>query len=102
LQASLVSRLRIASHTDPEGLTTIELAGSFRNPSIGEVKRAVEKAQIAGSRIRVDLGELVLVDRNSLQVLVSLLQDNVELINCPHYIQPWIERPLDAKAGGDF
>jgi len=40
--------------------------------------------------VAVDLSEVTLVDRSCLQFLAA--RQDIKLINCPEYIQPWICR----------
>ena len=43
-------------------------------------------------RVVIDLGEVTLVDRPSLQFLAEQAREDIKLINCPEYIEPWISR----------
>ena len=43
-------------------------------------------------QIVIDLGEVTLVDRPSLQFLAAQAREDITLINCPEYIEPWITR----------
>jgi hypothetical protein len=43
-------------------------------------------------RIELDLGEVTLLDRHSVAFLAEQSHDDVSLINCPAYIEPWISR----------
>jgi hypothetical protein len=60
--------------------------------SLGELRRAIEKARKAHKEIAIDLSEVTLLDRHSLLFLVSLCLEDVRLINCPEYLAPWFER----------
>ena len=39
-----------------------------------------------------DMSEVMLVDRPSLQFLAAQAREDIKLINCPEYIEPWISR----------
>ena len=41
-------------------------------------------------RIELDLGEVTLLDRHCVAFLAEQSRDDVRLINCPVYIEPWI------------
>jgi hypothetical protein len=40
----------------------------------------------------IDLSEVTLLDKPSLQFLAAQTREDVTLTNCPEYIQPWIYR----------
>lgn len=60
----------------------------------GELRRAIGKARRMHKQIVIDLGEVTLVDRPSVQFLAEQSRDDIKLINCPEYLQPWIYREL--------
>jgi len=84
--------LRIATLQDPAGLVTLAIAGKCNGGCLGELRRAIDKARRMQRQIVIDMSEVTLVDRPSLQFLAAQARDNVTLINCPAYIEPWIER----------
>ena len=77
---------------DIAGAVTLTLAGKCNGGSLGELRRAIDKARRLQKRIVIDLGEVTLVDRPSLQFLAEQARDDIKLINCPEYIEPWISR----------
>lgn len=84
--------VKIATQLDPSGPVTLTLAGKCNGGSLGELRRAIDKARRMQREIVIDLGEVTLVDRPSLQFLAAQLRDDIKLINCPEYIEPWISR----------
>jgi hypothetical protein len=66
--------------------------GKLIGGSLGELRRAIEKARRTHKDIAIDLSEVTLLDRHSLSFLVSQSGENVRLINCPEYLAPWVER----------
>ena len=87
--------VRIAAHHD-NGRVTLAIAGKCNGGCIGELRRAIEKARRLHKQIIIDMSEITLVDRPSLQFLAAQARDNVTLINCPAYIEPWIAREENA------
>lgn len=77
---------------DPSGPVTLTLAGKCSGGSLGELRRAIEKAKRMQRQIVIDLSEVTLVDRPSLQYLAEQARDHVTLVNCPEYLEPWIGR----------
>jgi hypothetical protein len=84
--------VKIATQLDPAGPVTLTLAGKCNGGSLGELRRAIDKARRLQKQIVIDLGEVTLVDRPSLQFLAAQARDDIKLINCPEYIVPWISR----------
>jgi ABC-type transporter Mla MlaB component len=82
--------IKFATRLDPAAPITLLLAGKCSGGCLGELRRAIEKARRTQKQIIIDMSEVTLVDRPSLQFLAEQVRDNVVLINCPAYIQPWI------------
>ena len=74
------------------GDATLSLAGKFNGTSLGELRRAIERARRSHKRVVIDLSEVTLLDKPSLQFLAAQAREDVTLTNCPEYIQPWIYR----------
>jgi hypothetical protein len=74
------------------GDATLALAGKCNGTSLGELRRAIDRARRSHKRVVIDLGEVTLLDKPSLQFLAAQIREDVTLTNCPEYIQPWIYR----------
>ena len=77
---------------DSVGGATLALAGKFSGTSLGELRRAIDRARRSHKRVAIDLSEVTLLDKPSLQFLAAQTRENITLTNCPAYIQPWIYR----------
>lgn len=77
---------------DPTAPITLAIAGKCNGGCLGELRRAIDKARRTQRQIVIDMSEVTLVDKTSLQFLAAQSRDHVTLINCPPYIQPWISR----------
>jgi anti-anti-sigma regulatory factor len=75
-----------------DGGVTVALSGKCNGASLGELRRAIERAHRSHKRVAIDLSEVTLIDRPSLQFLAAQTREDVTLTNCPEYIQPWIYR----------
>lgn len=84
--------LKIDVKLDEENDATVSLVGKCSGNSLGELRRAIERARRAQKHVVLDLSELTLVDKPSLQFLAAQTREDVTLTNCPEYIQPWIYR----------
>lgn len=78
---------------DP-AMVRVSPLGKLVGGSLGELRRAIEKARKTHKEILIDLSEVTLLDRHSLTFLASQSGENVRLINCPEYLAPWFERVL--------
>ena len=84
--------LNIGTEHHVDGEVTLVLAGKCNGGSLGELRRAIDKARRMQQNIVIDMSEVTLVDRPSLQFLAAQAREDVRLVNCPEYIQPWIFR----------
>jgi anti-anti-sigma regulatory factor len=83
---------KIESKPESTGTVRLKLAGRLHANSLGEVRRAIDRARRQrASRVALDLGEITLADRASVDFLVQQRREEIELENCPPYLQPWIE-----------
>ncbi len=84
------SMLTIGKQFDEPGGVTLSLAGKFCGSSLGELRRAIDGARRKHKEVVIDLSEVTLVDRHCLEFLAA--RQDIKLVNCPEYIQPWICR----------
>ncbi len=91
-----MSVVKIAPRQDPAAPITLLIAGKCNGGCVGELRRAIEKARRAQQQIVIDMSEVTLVDRTTLQFLAAQQREDVRLINCPPYIEPWISREAQA------
>jgi ABC-type transporter Mla MlaB component len=84
--------MKIATENPETGPVTLAVAGSLSTEGLVELEAALERARDTRRPVRIDLSEVTLVDRNSLQFLAAQRQRNIQLVNCPEYIEPWIYR----------
>lgn len=84
--------VKIETQLDPAGAVRLALAGKCSGGCLGELRRAIERARRMQKQIVIDMSEVTLVDRPSLQFLAAQTREDIKLVNCPEYIQPWIMR----------
>jgi anti-anti-sigma regulatory factor len=87
-----MSMLKIESKPEATGAVRLALAGRMHANSLGDLRRAIDRARRKRGRVELDLSEITLVDRASLDFLMQQSKDEIELINCPAYLAPWIAR----------
>lgn len=84
--------LKIESKPDVTGTVRLALAGRMNANALGELRRAIERARRHRRRVALDLGEVTLADHASIDFLARQTRDEIELINCPAYLETWIAR----------
>jgi anti-anti-sigma regulatory factor len=82
----------IESRIEHTGTVKLALAGRMNANSLGELRRAIERIRRRRGRVALDLGEVTLLDRQSLLFLSEQINDEIELINCPAYLESWIKK----------
>ena len=50
-----------------------------------------------GARVVLDLGEVTLVDLDSVRFLLTCEAEGIEFLHCPPYIREWILREQDRQ-----
>lgn len=70
----------------------VALAGSMSGVGLGELRREIDRARRMRKHIELDLSEVTLLDRHCVTFLAEQSRDDVELVNTPCYIAPWISK----------
>ena len=88
--------LKIEKTLDERG-TIIKLMGRIRAKHLDELK-----AQIRASvpKIVLELGEVSLVDADTVRFLISCESEGIQLLNCSAYIRKWIVRERESAIKG--
>jgi hypothetical protein len=84
--------LKIDAKPEATGAVRLALAGRMHANSLGELRRAINRARKQRGRVALDLSEITLADRASIDFLMQQRKEEIELINCPEYLAPWIAR----------
>ncbi|MBV8843248.1 MAG: hypothetical protein JO307_10600 [Bryobacterales bacterium] len=83
-------------------MVTLAPLGKLVGGALGELRRGIEKARRNHRAVAIDLSEVTLVDRHSISFLVSQEGQDLVLINCPDYLEPWMERARKSAVPGRF
>ncbi len=86
--------LTITDRTEAMESIRLLLAGKMNANGLGELRREIEEARRLSKLVVLDLSEITLVDRQSLAFLNEQSIEQVRVVNCPCYIQPWIGRAM--------
>jgi hypothetical protein len=92
--------MRIAVSTESQDTVRVALAGIMSGVGLGELRREIDRARRMRKRIELDLGEVTLLDRHCVAFLAEQSRDDVRLINCPVYIEPWIVKETGRETDG--
>lgn len=85
--------LKIESNPEITGTVRLALSGRMHANSLGELRRAIDRARRQRARrVALDLSEITLADRASIDFLSQQRKEEIELVNCPAYLEAWLER----------
>jgi len=85
--------LKIESKPEITGTVRLALAGRMHANSLGELRRAIDRARRQRARrVALDLSEITLADRASIDFLTQQRKEEIDLVNCPAYLATWLER----------
>jgi hypothetical protein len=86
----------IAGRFEAPEAVRLALAGKMSANALRELRREIEDAIRRRKPIVLDLSEVTLVDRPSIDFLTSQPDGFVRFENCPPYLQRWISRAAAA------
>ncbi len=87
--------LRIQRSTDDGGVI-FSLSGRIVAEQVAEL-RCLFTGEAKDRRIVLDLSDVDLVDRDTVQFLAQCAEDGINLQRCPAYIREWIFRERGAQ-----
>ena len=69
------------------GLTVLKLSGRMESEHLSDLDKMISSETLP---VVLDLEEVKIVDRDSIEFLERCETDGIELKNCPEYIRQWI------------
>ena len=84
--------MRIMTRVEHTGNVTLTVGGTLNATSVADLDRALDEARLLRQPIVLDLSEVTLIDRPTLQYLIDVKQHDVGLMICPDYVEHWIDR----------
>ncbi|MBV8550198.1 MAG: hypothetical protein JOY54_02780 [Acidobacteriaceae bacterium] len=86
----------ITTEPHPAGRSiTLLLNGKFGEDAIPELEQSITEARGAHQEVYIDLSEVTLVDRKTIQYFSARAAADVKLVNCPIYLKRWITQVSD-------
>ena len=76
---------------------TLKLEGSVTDDLSNEVKTACEDALSGEYRLRLDMGDVVFIERHAVPLFQSLKDRHVELLDCTPFILEQIKTGTDRR-----
>ena len=78
--------LKIVSADRPGDGATLRLEGRVIGPWVDELRRACQRVLVTDTRLTLDLHEVAFVERDGLELLRSLADQGVAVVNCPAFV----------------
>lgn len=86
----------ITRAADPaDNIVTLLLNGKLEEAALAELEDTLLQAAAARQRVYIDLSEVTLVDRKTVQFFSEHASPDVKLVNCPIYLRRWIAQVSD-------
>jgi len=90
--SSQITVMTINTRIDSTGAVTLAVAGTFNATGVADFDRALEAARRLHQPLVLDLTDVKLIDRPTLQYLIDVMEQDIRLVICPDYVEHWIYR----------
>ena len=75
---------------EPREAVRLFLAGKMNANGLGDLRREIDDARRQRRNVVLDLTEVTLVDRVSVDYLAAVRSNHVRVENCPEYLHRWL------------
>lgn len=79
--------LRIVAAGNPGTSTTLTVEGRVVGPWVDELRGSCQRILVTGAELTLDLQEVAFVERDGLELLQSLVDRGVTVVNCPAFVR---------------
>ena len=79
------------------GQATLQLAGRVAGEWVGELKREYGMARAEYGYVILDFADVIFVDRTGAELIRSLVNDGMSVINCSAFVAEQLKQPLPNK-----
>ena len=79
-------------------IVVFSISGRIESGDIPELRRLLSLEE-AGKDIALDLQDVLLIGRDSVEFLAGCEAENIKLENCPGYVREWIEAERRGRQG---
>jgi hypothetical protein len=80
---------RIEQLTGEEGIVVFRVSGRIRSGNVSTLEELIARES---GQIAIDMGELMLVDRDVVSYLAACEMRGIDLRNCPPFLREWLTR----------
>ena len=88
------SSYKITSSPSDQAITIL-LNGKLSEDSLVALDESITAARNGYREITMDLSEVTLVDRKTVQYLANQSSQDIKIVNCPVYLRRWITQVND-------
>ncbi len=74
---------------------TLLVNGKLSEDAIPELEHSIGEARELHRQVYIDLSEVTLADRKTVQYISAQAAPDVKLVNCPVYLRHWINQVSD-------
>jgi ABC-type transporter Mla MlaB component len=85
----------VRARNQNQASVTLLLNGKLSEDAIPELENSIVEAREAHRQIYIDLSEVTLADRKTVQYISEQAAPDVKLVNCPVYLRRWINQVSD-------
>jgi len=90
--------LRISENGSSDETTTLRLEGQMIGQCVAEAQNVCEQFLAAGRKLRLDLAEMLFVDRSGIALLQDLMRRQVTLANCSPFLTEQLKEALSSES----
>lgn len=85
---------KIERFVDGEDFVLLRVSGRVDGEHVDTVKEVIAREK---GGVAIDLGEVILVNREAVRLLAVSEANGIELRNCPAYIREWVTRERESQ-----
>ena len=93
--------MRIVTRVETTGAVTLAVGGTLNAAAAADLDRALHQARLLCQPIVLDLSEVALIDRPTLEYLIDVTRHDVRLVICPDYVERWLDRESSHESAYD-
>ena len=86
--------LKITKQPENARIVKVSLHGHFTGQYVPEVEKAISENGCTGSKVALDLRNVMFVDRTAMEFLCRVDSKRIRIENTPSYVTRWIEQEV--------
>ena len=85
---------KIERSVDGEDFVLLRVSGRIDGENVDTVREVIAREK---GGVAIDLGEVILANREAVRLLAVSEANGIELRNCPAYIREWVTRERESR-----